>query len=403
MNPSERALQLVECIYASVVEPDAWNTFLGRLSEALGGAAIQLALRRPDAPPSPDTIFNCGLDEAYRGVFLKHVIEGLPWSGADSRTFQGRFARASEVHGDSPAHESPFYREFMAPQGLAAEWPICHMIATHEGRPLAGVVIYRREGGRPLGEADLALLDSLVPHLARAYALQSRLANARHQSNALTEVIDRFITGVILLDAEGRSLLMNRSALGILDLRDGIRLERGRVRLDDAREDRGLQAIIADVVGSRDGAHRAGGVLGVSRPSGRRAFPVWVGPLLAPAPGQAADEVRGILFVADPESAQLGPTDVLQSLYQLTRAEAELVRLIAEGCSLEQVAAKRGVTMNTVRSQLKQVFSKTDTSRQGELVHLVLTGVAPIRTSEAQPDPRRAQRAAGERSEGPAS
>ena len=44
------------------------------------------------------------------------------------------------------------------------------------------------------------------------------------------------------------------------------------------------------------------------------------------------------------------------------------MRLIAEGNSLEEVAEQRGVTMNTVRSQLKQVFSKTDTSRQGELV-----------------------------------
>ena len=51
--------------------------------------------------------------------------------------------------------------------------------------------------------------------------------------------------------------------------------------------------------------------------------------------------------------------------------------------SLEQVAAKRGVTMNTVRSQLKQVFSKTDTNRQGELVHLVLAGIASIREREA--------------------
>ena len=73
---------------------------------------------------------------------------------------------------------------------------------------------------------------------------------------------------------------------------------------------------------------------------------------------------------------------MLERLYDLTHAEAELVRLIAEGNSLEQVATARGVTMNTVRSQLKQVFSKTETSRQGELVHLVLAGVASLQRDD---------------------
>ena len=70
--------------------------------------------------------------------------------------------------------------------------------------------------------------------------------------------------------------------------------------------------------------------------------------------------------------------EILEELYELTRAEADLVRLVSEGRSLEEVARTRGVTINTVRSQLKQVFSKTDTSRQGELVHLVLSGVASL-------------------------
>jgi DNA-binding CsgD family transcriptional regulator len=52
--------------------------------------------------------------------------------------------------------------------------------------------------------------------------------------------------------------------------------------------------------------------------------------------------------------------------------------LLAEGHALEEVASRRAVTINTARSQLKQVFAKTDTRRQGELVRLVLTGVASL-------------------------
>ncbi len=57
-------------------------------------------------------------------------------------------------------------------------------------------------------------------------------------------------------------------------------------------------------------------------------------------------------------------------------------QLLSQGFSLDEAAQQRGVTINTARSQLKQVFSKTDTRRQGELMRLVLTGVASIRDSE---------------------
>ena len=46
--------------------------------------------------------------------------------------------------------EAAFYKDFMQPQGLAAEWPVCHVIQSHAGAPIAGIVIYRREGGGAL-------------------------------------------------------------------------------------------------------------------------------------------------------------------------------------------------------------------------------------------------------------
>jgi DNA-binding CsgD family transcriptional regulator len=116
----------------------------------------------------------------------------------------------------------------------------------------------------------------------------------------------------------------------------------------------------------------------LSRESGLRPLPVMVGPLLVARPEHVTDEARAMLFIADTEVRQIVETDNLENLYGLTRAEADLVRLVSEGRSLEQVSEERGVTMNTVRSQLKQVFSKTDTSRQGELVHLVLSGIASL-------------------------
>ena len=116
------------------------------------------------------------------------------------------------------------------------------------------------------------------------------------------------------------------------------------------------------------------------------------GPLLKFGLAQAFDEDLDISDIpalievlSDPEFREVSITDVLTDIYGLTPAEGELAQLLAQGRSLEEAAQIRGVTLNTARSQLKQVFAKTDTNRQGQLLQLVLSGVASIeRMPESQ-------------------
>lgn len=61
----------------------------------------------------------------------------------------------------------------------------------------------------------------------------------------------------------------------------------------------------------------------------------------------------------------------LERLFGLTRTEAELTVRLAQGESSEAIASARGVSVETVRTQLRTVFRKTGTHRQGELVCLV--------------------------------
>jgi len=63
----------------------------------------------------------------------------------------------------------------------------------------------------------------------------------------------------------------------------------------------------------------------------------------------------------------------LRGEFGLTKAEARLALRLAEGSSLASAAQAFNVKLTTVRSQLQQVFAKTGTSRQTELVALLLT------------------------------
>jgi DNA-binding CsgD family transcriptional regulator len=63
----------------------------------------------------------------------------------------------------------------------------------------------------------------------------------------------------------------------------------------------------------------------------------------------------------------------LRAEFGLTKAEARLALRIAEGSSLASAAKDFNVKLTTIRSQLQQVFAKTGTSRQTELVAMLLS------------------------------
>jgi DNA-binding CsgD family transcriptional regulator len=76
------------------------------------------------------------------------------------------------------------------------------------------------------------------------------------------------------------------------------------------------------------------------------------------------------------------PGELLRSFYGLTLAESALTRELSNGHSLADAASRLDITYGTARQRLGQVFAKTRTTRQAELVHLVLTGPESLLAEE---------------------
>jgi DNA-binding CsgD family transcriptional regulator len=378
LSIERQALPLIERVYDAALDARRWQAFVEALSEAYGDAAVGFAFQLPGFPVQSAFMEHRMRhpDPAFLDVFVEHHKRGLPWSVGYVKAFVGRFGLANEVFPDSMVADTAYYHEFMRPIGLAPTGPMGHTIALEEGRPAAVIAIFKREGQRPWRPRDCALGDLLVPHLARAYALHQR----GHQNAALAEALDRLPTGVMLLDPRGHVVLRNRSAERILELEDGLMLDDGVPRAAHPPDNAVLQQMIRQAVDAqRVGRFTEGNVVAVTRPSGRRAFPLMLSSLLSAGPGHTLHDAVAAIYVSDVEGETIQRSEPLRKLYSLTQAEVELVELLCDGASLEEAASQRGVTMNTARSQLKQIFFKTGTSRQSELVRLVLAGIAPIR------------------------
>jgi DNA-binding CsgD family transcriptional regulator len=63
----------------------------------------------------------------------------------------------------------------------------------------------------------------------------------------------------------------------------------------------------------------------------------------------------------------VAPGEIIQGLFDLTVTEAKIAREIAVGMEPGQIAAKFGISIETVRVHLKSIFSKTGFSRQADL------------------------------------
>lgn len=369
------ALPLAQQIYEATLDPSRWQDFVQSLSDALLGAPVGIALQLPGFPLSRVVYASRGFRDEFLDLFVKHAMEGLPWEEARRRHFVGRFGFASEVISDEHLHESDFYRNWMVPQGLGPYSPMGHTIALDQGRPVAGLAIFPTKRTGPLDDSHLAFGNLLAPHLALGYRLLAQ--TRRHQ--ALTDAIDRFPTGVALLDARGIALMTNRAAKSVFESNDGLCLVDGVPRAAIADEDIVLRrAIEASVSASSEGRLAESTVLAISRRSEKRAYPLLVGPLHPHSGGPTLADAVALLYVADLEGGGLRRREALRQLYGLTEAESHLAELLCQGISLEEASRARGVTMNTARSQLKQVFAKTHTSRQSELVRLVLSGIASM-------------------------
>ena len=68
-------------------------------------------------------------------------------------------------------------------------------------------------------------------------------------------------------------------------------------------------------------------------------------------------------------------------LFDLAPAEARLAAALASGKSLTTVAAQQGIKVSSARTYLAQIFRKTGTHQQSELVAL-LKSTQPVRGSD---------------------
>jgi len=380
MLSEQQRLKLVEQIYEAVLRPETWATFVADLSVALHGPAINFMIDVP-GPGRVGYVAHIGLNPEALATYASYFVTIDPFAPLLSTLPEGYCGAGDEILGRQEMERSEFYNDWMAPQGLVFPSIATFLLRDDDTGPT--LAAFSSRNGHALNRDDVDLLCLLTPHLQRAVQMRRRMQSLEAHARTADDVLDRLPTGVILLDRRCRLQRVNHRAAEILRQNDGLRLHRGELQPADSNDAITLRQLIgaASKTPSAVGSPPGGGSIAVRRASGRRAFALLVVPLARSTSELWRVDAAVAIFLTDPESQPRTDQEVLRHLYDLTNAEARLAALLARGESLQAAAEQIGVSTETVRNQLKSIFAKTDTRRQGQLIHLLVAGPAAIRTT----------------------
>ena len=218
----------------------------------------------------------------------------------------------------------------------------------------------------------------IVAPLLASLVSASRLGREVEQRfDAMSSAIDSVDHGIVLLDRTGNIVLSNRIASRMLDKEDGVR-RAGQSITPTELADAGRFRTAIDYVlpfearpSSRRKPECAAPLVSLRRGDKKRPLLA----LVARADGKFGGEHCAIHLFNSGRDLSAAARAICKT-FRLSKVETELACLVASGASLAEAASSLHIKEQTARGYLKQIFVKTDTHRQVDLVRLLLTSIS---------------------------
>jgi DNA-binding CsgD family transcriptional regulator/PAS domain-containing protein len=255
-----------------------------------------------------------------------------------------------------------FYSEFLPSMGL--RYFISAVLERTDDR-IAVVSVQRSRRKGHAEQREIALMHRLCPHFQKAYTMRKRLGAAA--SNLFEDALDLLADGIALLRRDGGLLYVNEALRNIAADNRDFRIDRNSIEF--AAPD--LRGRFAGALGAVARMHEPNAAhLATDFAVPRENLPpytVSVRPLPHAGGETSHPEAAAMLLVHDPLQQNLAGGRMLQELYGLTNAEAQLVRALGTGMTAVAYAQSRGISVTTVYTHLRRTREKTGWKSVAEL------------------------------------
>ena len=362
---------LIGSIYDCALEPDLWPATLQRMCEAFGGHSAGIVLL--DFVGAGDRLVR---DWGPTTTWAERMGGVLDSVKRIHRQFLGmRGARLDEpiilprdLAPQVNVFSTPFYQEWAQPQRIHQ---VMEAVALSETTRLGLFCITRQDHMGVFSDDLISLMRDLAPHIRRAITISDLLDLRTVERQAFSAVIDSITTGICIVGAGGEILHANTAAKAMFENKLPIRSDNGRLRVPDKTATAELLRAIA--AAQEEEAHIGSNGIGVAlggtdgRHSVAHVLPLARGDVRTRLVPQALAAV----FVNEDGPASFVNLDAIARSFEFTASETRLTHELVMGRTLAEAAAALGVVESTVKTHLQNVFFKTGTSRQVDLITLL--------------------------------
>ena len=366
---------VVESIYDCALEPNKWHQTMAAIAELTGSKCCLFGVMNL-IHQKHELMFHVGVEDLYLRLYAKKYGAMNPHFVPLQLVPVGTVVTTPMLVQEQEFLESKFYLEFLKPQGLRDG--IGFNVLKTQDR-IGGFGGTRLESQGDYGATDIRLLSLLAPHVCRSVAISDVLNLKTVNSAALEATLDALAAGVYLTDGEARIVYMNHAAETQVISGSALRIVNKRL----SPVDQAACAILASTINeaTTDEASLFSGRVTLALPGDDN---IGLVATILPLNRGERRNLYGTLsatvaiFVQDPIVVPPLPGEAFARLYGLTGSELRVLLAMAPGLSVKEAAEILGIGHTTTKTHLQNIYAKTGTSKQTELMHLFMSSAPPV-------------------------
>jgi DNA-binding CsgD family transcriptional regulator len=375
MDDSEELTKLVGVIYDAALDPRLWTAALEGCAQFANGAGAALFSKDANSK-NGDMFYETGGSAHYRQLYFDKYIHLDPFTTGQFFASIDVPISTLELVSDDDYLESRFYKEWVQPQGIAD----CLTTVLDRSDTSAAMLGIFRDEGRGFADDEMRRRVRLIaPHVRRSVMIGRAIDLSRSETETFANVLDGLAASVIFVTPNCRITHTNKSARLMLAAANLLLVNRDRLASVDLDSNRALIDAIA-ATSNGDAAMEASGISMPLKSRDGDDYVVHVLPLTSGHRREASVSysASAAIFVHKPNRKTVTAPEAITKAYGLTPGELRVFLAIVEVGGAPEAAEALGISVNTVKSHLQRIFSKTGADRQADLAKLLSGFASPF-------------------------